>query len=110
MGVPLGEQQPIRRKSGEAKGQRLARRARQLLERCLAQDLRVVAVGDDEPAILGEDLGGNARMRGEIEPVAVQPIVRPFAVDAKVLDRGLDLDDRELALVAEAEKNRNLAD
>ena len=37
-------------------------------------------------------------MRGEEEAVGMQPVVRPFPVDAKILDRGFYLDDPDVAL------------
>jgi hypothetical protein len=37
-------------------------------------------------------------MGGEEEAVGMQPVVGPFAVDAKILDRRLDLDDPDVAL------------
>ncbi|ESW69250.1 hypothetical protein X773_28310 [Mesorhizobium sp. LSJC285A00] len=70
----------------------------------IAQNLGAVAVGEDEAAFLGEDLRWHARMGGEEEAVGVQPVIRPFAVDAKILDRGFDLDDPDVALPGQRHK------
>ena len=43
-------------------------------------------------------------MRGEEETVGVQPVLRPFAVDAKILDRGLYLDDPDVALAGQRDE------
>ena len=55
--------------------------------RRIAQDLGAVAVGEDEAAFFRKDFRGHARMGGKEEAVGMQPVVRPFAVDAKILDR-----------------------
>ena len=64
----------------------------------VAHDLGAVAVRKDEAAFVRKDLGRHARMRGEEEAVAVEPVVGPLTVDAKILDRRLDLDDPDVAL------------
>ena len=47
-------------------------------------------------------IGAQHRERGgEEQPVAVQPIVHPFLVGAKIRDRRLDLDDPDFAGGAE---------
>ena len=66
--------------------------------RRLAQDFGAIAVRQDEAALLRKDLGRHLGMGGEEEAVGMQPVVRPFAVDAKILDRGFDLDDPDVAL------------
>ena len=47
-----------------------------------------------------EDVLRHVRGGGEIEPIAMQPVIRPLLVDAEILDRRLDLDDPDLAVVA----------
>jgi hypothetical protein len=65
--------------------------------RRVAHDLGAVAVGEDEAALLGKDRGRHIRMRGEEEAVGMQPVFRPLAVDAEILDRRLDLDDPDIS-------------
>ena len=62
-----------------------------------ANDLGAVAVGQDQPGVFGKYLERHMRRGGEEQPVAMPAIVRPFAVDAKILDRRFDFDDPELA-------------
>jgi hypothetical protein len=61
------------------------------------QDLRPVAVGQDEPAFIREDFRRHLGMRREEEAVGMQPVFRPFPVDTEILDRGFDLDDPDIA-------------
>src|SRR5262245_25330922 len=67
----------------------------------LAQKLAAISVSDDQTRVFRKDICRYVRRGGEIEPVAMQPVVGPFLVDAEILDRRLDLDDPELAVVAQ---------
>jgi hypothetical protein len=60
--------------------------------------LGAVAVRDDEAAFLRENPRWHVGMRGEEKAVGMEPVFRPFAVDAKILDRRFDLDDPDVAL------------
>jgi hypothetical protein len=57
-------------------------------------------IGDDQPAVLRKKLGRDIAMRGEKQPVTVLPVFGPLAIRAEILDRGLDLDDPDLAIAA----------
>ena len=72
--------------------------------RRLAQDLGAVAVRQDEAAVLREDRRRHLRMRREEEPVGMQPVFRPLAVDAKILDRRFYLDDPDVAVPGQRDK------
>src|SRR5690606_24740747 len=56
-----------------------------------------------ETGIVREDVHRHAGMRGEEQPVARAPVVRPFLVDPKILDRGFDFHDPYIAAGPEAD-------
>ena len=60
-----------------------------------AQDRRPIGIRQDQPGILGHDLGGNMVGDGEEQPVAMEPVVRPLRVGAEIVDARLDFDDPE---------------
>ena len=71
--------------------------------RGLPHHLCTVAIREDEAGILGEDPERYGLVRRKEEPVAVEPIVRPFPVGAKILDAGLGLDDPDFTCRSDAE-------
>ena len=62
---------------------------------------RAEGVGDDQAGVGREDLARDVERGGEEQPVAMQPVVDPFLVGAKIGDRRLDLDDPDFAVAAE---------
>ena len=89
--------QPERRGAGESQHHRLAPcRAEPLFLR-LAHEMRAVAVGEHQSGLAGNDLAGEVRRHGEIEPVAMGQVLGPFAVGLKVEQARLDLDDLDVA-------------
>jgi hypothetical protein len=86
----------------ELQRHRLAAGAREFVLRGGAHDLAAVAVGDDEARVLGQHLAGKRRRHGEEQPVAELAILGPLLVGAEVFQRGLDLDDPNLAAVGDA--------
>ena len=76
----------------------------QAVLRRLAHDLRAERVGDDQPGVLRENLARHFERGGEEQPVAMRAIVHPFLVGAEILDRGLDLDDPDLARSVERDE------
>jgi hypothetical protein len=93
--------QPLRRRQGEAQGDGTAARRVERPQLGFAQDRRAERIGDDEAAFRRDQLVRETRGDGEIEPVALLPVFRPFAIGAEIGDRGFDLDDRDLAAAAE---------
>ncbi len=65
--------------------------------RRLAMEMCAIGVRYDQAGVGWEDLARHLNRRGEEQPVAVQPVVLPFLVGAKVGDRRFDLDDPEFA-------------
>ena len=61
-----------------------------------APDVGAVAVGEDQPSVIGNDLAREIWRHGEIEPVAMRPVLGPFAVGLKVEQAGFDLDDPDV--------------
>ena len=81
----------------------------QAVLRRLAHQLRAERVGDDQPGVLGENLARHLERGGEEQPVAMRAVVHPFLVGAEILDRGLDLDDPDLARRVERGRGRRAA-
>ena len=98
VGNLLGDEQAIGASAGKAQRQRLARGGCQFVFRGVAHDLSVVAVGENHAAVFRKNVERHSRMGGEEKSVAMAPVVGPFAVDAEILDRGLDFDNLDLAL------------
>src|SRR3954451_9687245 len=59
--------------------------------------MRAECVRDDEAGVLRKDITRHLDGGREEQPVAMETIVHPFLVGAEVLDRGLDLDDPDIA-------------
>src|SRR5690606_29735577 len=65
--------------------------------RCLPENLRTVAIGQDEPAFFWKDFSRHLGMRRKEEPIRMQPVFGPFAVHPKILHRRFNLDDPDVA-------------
>ena len=76
--------QPKRRAAGEPEHHGLAPRGIQPVLGCLADEIGAEAVGEDEAAILRDELPREVGVDGEIEPVAPLPVFRPFPVGAEI--------------------------
>jgi len=72
--------------------------------RSLSDDGRTVSIGEDQTGIMRKNLERNMLRGREKQTIAVLPIVRPFLIDAKVLNRGLDLHDPEFAIATESDE------
>ena len=109
--------QAHRRGAREGERHALAGRSVQAMLRRLAHEFRPVAVRQNEAGIGGENFQRNVTSGREEQAIAVQAVVAPFLVGAKILDRRLDLDDPDLSVTAErhqigaaAGKKRQLGD
>src|SRR5690606_11448972 len=78
---------------GEAHGHGPARCRGHAMFRCLPENLRTVAIGQDEPAFFRKDFSRHLRVRRKEEPIRMQPVFGPFAVHTKILHRRFNLDD-----------------
>ena len=88
------ELEPERRGAGEIEHHGLAPRRRQPRLDRLAHQLGAVAIGQDQPCLVGNDVAGEVGIDREIEPVAKFQIVLPFAVGLIIEQAGFDLDDQ----------------
>ncbi len=79
--------QPQRRGAGKRQQHALAGRGMQPVLRRLAGDLGPERIRHDEAGILRKNVARDRKRGGEEQPVAVQPIVHPFLVGAKIRDR-----------------------
>src|SRR5262249_49336348 len=93
--------EPQRRGAAEGEQHAPARRRMQPVLGRRAHHLGAERISHDQPGILREDVAGHVNGGGEEQPVAMQAVVHPFRVGAKVGDRGLDLDDPERAVSTE---------
>src|ERR1041385_2647067 len=104
-GLELGERplrigerlQPQRRTARERKHHALAGRGVQAVLRRLADEMRAERIRHNKPRVVRENLARHLHRGRKEQPVAMEAIVHPFLVGAKVLDRGLDLDDPDVA-------------
>jgi hypothetical protein len=93
--------QPEGSGAGKAEHHRLAAGCGQRRHGAVAQHLGAKAVGHDQAGGRRDDGPVHERRDGEIELVAEFGIERPFVIGMEVLGRGFDLDDPNLAPVAE---------
>ena len=70
----------------------------------LAQDRRPERIGEDQPAIVRQDVERHGLGHGEIEPVAEILVIRPFLVGPEIGDARLDLHDGERAVRRERDQ------
>ena len=92
---------PLRGGHRKAQRHRLAGRRRQAMLRRLAMQMRAIGVGDDQAGVGGKDLARQILREGEEQPVAMGAVFLPFLVGTQILDRGLDLDDPDLAALVQ---------
>jgi hypothetical protein len=74
--------------------------------RRFADHMCAVTVREKQAAIVREDIERNILVCREEQPITMQAIVRPLAVDTKILDRGLDLDDPDLTFLRNGDQIR----
>ena len=77
--------------------------------RRLANNFAAVAIRQQQPRIVRQHLDREIRRDREQQSVAPLPVFRPFAIGAKILERRLDLDDPDLALVVDRHQVRPAA-
>jgi hypothetical protein len=89
---------PLRRDPREALRHGLAPRAGQFRLGAHAQDLRVIAIGDDQARVLGQKLHREGLVHGPEIPVGPFEIAAPFPVRGEIRPARLALHDPELPL------------
>ncbi len=72
--------------------------------RRLANDRGAVAVGKDQPSIVGKYLERHVLGGRKKQPIAVQPVFWPFLIDTKIINRRLDFHDPDFAAVTECDE------
>jgi CheY-like chemotaxis protein len=70
----------------------------------LAHDRGGERVGQDQAGVLGKDRERHGKRRREEQPIAMHPVIQPFAIGAEILDRGFDLDDPDVARAVECDE------
>ena len=93
--------QAERRRVGKAQHDRLARCRGEPMLRRFTDDRGAERVGDDQPGVSREYLARHVEHGGEKQPVAMQAVVRPFLIGAKIRYRRFDLHNDDFAVAAE---------
>jgi len=70
----------------------------------IAEHRRAIGIGQNEPRILGHDLGGHMIRNGKKQPVAMNPVFGPFLIDAKILDARFDFDNPDGAVIGKGDE------
>ena len=89
---------------GKAQHHRLAGRGRQPVLGRFAQDRRAERIRHDQPGVRWENLAWHVHDRGEEQPVAMQPVLHPFLVGAKIGHRGFYFDNDDFTVAAERDQ------
>src|SRR5215467_1760166 len=93
--------QASRRGAGESQCDALASRRVQPVLGRLTHQFGSVAIGENESGTGGKDIEQHMLGGCEEQAIAMHPVVAPFLIGAKILDRGFDLHDPDFAVAAE---------